>query len=328
MAERKNVGTSWHTQAKHALMHEFISKEVRVANRLSYYERLFWMDLTAGDGAAHDGEWHHACSPGILAHNAATTTKQPVVIVLYEKDRATYGRLVANLAVQLPPLGYIQDIDGWWRLDGARVLLRALNEDGRTARIDYLRNKDAVLILNDPNSITGFAMRPGFAKEVDGRVKGLRVLSTLGCNVSGIKRARLSREGALPIGGGLAVMSLTERKSWFELINEQAQSLPDRHDLLLVCFDRDRDQWAYLVSQPRRWRENDETRAEVRKAFAGVGRTARMAWYRRSEGVEGGPESDQFKRLKDELFYTKSELHEQANTPLPFDGTQERGDAM
>lgn len=98
MAKRKDVGTSDdHTPIKHAIMRQFVGKEVRAANSLGWIERLVWIDLTAGKAEpAYGDSWSDSCSPGILASRAIEST-QPVVIDLYEKNPDTYTKLVDNL---------------------------------------------------------------------------------------------------------------------------------------------------------------------------------------------------------------------------------------
>jgi hypothetical protein len=312
MPKRMGVGNSWHTQAKHALMSKFIERELTAANSLQWIRRLPWIDLTAGDGIpTYEGEWHACCSPGILAYHASMSRHQPVWVELYEKDPATYGKLLASLGEQLPILGYVQVGENQWR-HGERANLRALNVDGRKAQIDYVQKKDAVLVLNDPNSITEWAMRRGFANEILDRPGwvGLRILSTLGCNVCGIKMLPLDKEGTLPLGDGPEVMSLTERKNWFKLISEQVDVLPEAHDLLLAAFERDSSQWAYLMSVPSGGRTNwvAEAEEDVQKAFATAGRAGQMAWLKQNP--------ERFERTKDALFYTQAELFKRANQPL------------
>lgn len=279
------VGRSWRTPAKHDVMASFVGQEVGVVNSSPHHRditRLVWIDLTAGDAAEIDGhEWHSACSPGILARYAARSTK-PVEITLHEIQPATYYRLLTNLADQLPALGYEKDGENRWRASNAS--LHAVNASGATADVSYLRNSDAVLVFNDPNAITEWAMRPTFAEEVKAqRVWCFRGLSTLGCNVAGIKR-----------------LDLDERRHWFSLIGFEQQALPSYRDLLLAGIDRDESQWAYLLNTPTGWRGTTES--FVRSAFGRVGREIVSNWYR------GDPAG--FEAAKRSLFMTKKELRE------------------
>ncbi|HKS46737.1 MAG TPA: hypothetical protein VJT49_16820 [Amycolatopsis sp.] len=250
--------------------------------------RHVWWDLTAGNGVAeYDAPWRTSCSPGILANHAAKARK-PVDILLYEIQVGTYDRLLGELGNNLPTLGYEKDGEDRWVLDD-RVRLRAVNASGHTADTSILRPSDAVLVFNDPNAITEWAMRPSFAQEVTNRGVGLfRSLSTLGCNAAGIKR------GDLEDGSGDAKR---ERRAWFELIAAQQASLPAYRDLFLAGIERDAAQWAYLLCTAQTWW--GKTEAIFRTEFAKINRTTTMDWYRRDPA--------RFEAAKRFLFLTRRE---------------------
>lgn len=334
MAKFMDVGTSWRTAMKHAAATAFITREFRAGNHLHWITRFCLIDLTAGNGEpAYDAPWHSACSPGIIA-KLALTSRKPVVIDLYERDQATYETLLGNLAKQLPALGYQRTDINRWECKG-KVWLRVLPQDGRTASIDHLGRtasfdrltqaykttptNDAVLVLNDPNLITDWAMRPGFMAEAlnrdpraraSGKVTGLRVMHTLGCNVGGAKRTPFQRETAPAPTGDHRFMNLSERRYWFNLIEEQCEDLPARHDLALAAFKNDPAQWAYLFTTPRIDRWYADTEADIRSAFNAVNRTGEIAFYRRDR--------ERFEQLKMQLLLTKNERAEQENPALPF----------
>lgn len=277
------VGRSWRTPAKHDVMASFVGQEVGVINRSPYHRditRLVWIDLTAGDAAEVDGlEWHSACSPGILARHASASGKT-VAIALHEIQPATYDRLLANLDVHLPTLGYKKVGENRWRTE--KVTLQAINKSGADADVSFVGQSDAVLAFNDPNAITEWAMRPTFAQEIKARrVWCYRALSTLGCNVAGIKR-----------------LDSDVRRGWFDLIGSEQGALPDYRDLLLAGIARDESQWAYLLNTPTKWRGTTE--GFVRSAFGRVGREVISNWYR-GDGVG-------FESAKRSLFLTKKEL--------------------
>lgn len=279
------VGRSWRTPAKHEVMASFVGQEVGVVNRSPAHRditRLVWIDLTAGDAADVEGHvWRSACSPGILARHATRSAK-PVEIMLHEIQPATYYRLLDNLAAHLPTLGYEKDGENCWRT--STVTLQAVNTSGGNADVTFVGQSDAVLAFNDPNAITEWAMRPTFAEEIRARrVWCYRALSTLGCNVSGIKR-----------------LTLDERRGWFDLISSEQCALPDYRDLLLAGIDRDESQWAYLLNTPAKWRSTTEH--FVRSAFGRVGREIVANWY---HGAPAG-----FEAAKRSLFMTKKELRE------------------
>jgi hypothetical protein len=307
----KDVGTSeQHTPIKHAIMREFVGKEVRAANSLGWIKRLVWIDLTAGNAeAAHGDTWSDSCSPGILASRAVRSV-QPVVVDLYEKNPDTYGKLVANLDASLPALGYSRTHDnGWNQWDAGRVQIRAWPRDGREAGISHINRGDAVLVLNDPNSITEWAMRRTFVTEISDirGLKGLRTLSCVGFNVSGIKRTPFLRDDPEP-----RTDSISARSDWYGLIGSITDTLPDRLDLMIAGFARDRSQWAYLFSSPIVWRDKGEEEAVIAEAFTATHEKHdyEYAWAKRDR--------QKFVRLVDRRILTKSELAERETPSLPF----------
>ena len=313
MAKRMDVGTSeQHTPIKHAIMREFVAKEVRAANSLDWIKRLVWIDLTAGNAeAAHGDTWSNSCSPGILA-SRATKSIQPVVIDLYEKNPDTYAKLIDNLDRQLPALGFCRSRDNDWnQWDAGQTRIRAWDRDGREAGTSHLGRGDAVLVLNDPNSITEWAMRRTFVSEISNirGLKGLRTLSCIGFNVSGIKRTPFLRDAPEP-----RTDSVSARSDWYGLIRSITDTLPERHDLMLAGFARDRSQWAYLFSSPAVWRDKGEEEGVIAEAFNATGERHdyEHAWFKRDQST--------FVRLVDRRILTKSELAERENPPLPFEG--------
>lgn len=280
MAKSLDVGRSWRTYAKHELMNSTMGQEVGVTGELRDAHRLVWIDLTAGDAALVDGSaWHDGCSPGILARHAVKSSK-PVFITLHEIQAATFDRLLANLALHLPSLGYERTREDTWRIKST-VLLRACNVSGQQASVQHVQQNDAVFVLNDPNAITEWAMRDTFAREISDRTWLFRSLSTMGCNPAGLKR-----------------MKADERISWFDLVEAQQAALPTHRDLLLAAIERDEAQWAYLLGTASLWRA--KTEALVRTAFKRCGRTAAMAWFRKS--------APEFQDAKLQLFLTRNEL--------------------
>ena len=289
MPKQMDVGRSgWRTFAKHFLMNSFVGQEAGVTRNLRGVTRLVWIDLTAGNAALIDEiEWHRSCSPGILAYHAKDSVK-PVEIALHEIKPAVFDLLIKNLEYWLPTLGYSQYEDAAWRI-GSRVRIRAFNVSGKDASVDYVGRSDAVLVLNDPNAITDWAMRDSFPAEIVSRTGIFRSMSTLGCNPSGIKRG-----------------SAAERLNWFDLIRSQERTLPGYRDLLLSAIERDEAQWAYLLSTATAADWRDKTEAMVKSAFRRVtevpgsrGRTAAMTWFQQDPA--------EFQETKLRLILTKSE---------------------
>lgn len=279
MSKTMNVGRSWRTPAKHDLLGSMLGQEVGAASRIPDATNLAWMDLTAGDAAQVDGhDWAVACSPGILARHAAKSGK-PTEIDLYEIQPATYDRLLGNLGAHLPDFGYAQVDETRWEI-GSRVALRTHNSSGHGASTDHITRNHAVFVVNDPNAITEWAMRPAFAGEISQITWMFRSFSTMGCNVAGIKR--------LPI---------EDRIEWFDTVESQQAALPAHRDLLLASISRDEAQWAYLIGTAGKWRSTTEKVVET--AFRKIGRDAAMSWFR--------DDVDEFQEEKLRLFLQKTE---------------------
>src|SRR5437016_10142055 len=108
------VGRSWHTYAKNPILRSTLGQEIGVFNSLPHLHRAVWIDLTAGDGVAVDGEeWHHGCSIGIMAGHALAA-KKPLIIIACEIQAGTYDQLLVSLAERLPVLGYRRVAANHW----------------------------------------------------------------------------------------------------------------------------------------------------------------------------------------------------------------------
>lgn len=274
-----SVGRSHRTPAKHALMWKIAGREIGAAGQRWQIQQLRYLDLTAGDGLADEsapGGWEHNCSPGIAAYHARNSRK-PIEVILYEIQAATFDRLTRNLAERLPGLGYRRDGDEWI-CGNAR--LRLVHGSGARALTAGITTQTAVLVSNDPNAITDWAMRPSFAAEIRHRTPWFRAISTMGCNPAGLKR-----------------LPPEERQVWFEHIEKQAQTLPNHHDLLLVEIQKDDAQWAYLLCEPVKWRKQAERDALT--AFGAHGLSVNWAWWK--------TENSQFAEIERRLFLTKKE---------------------
>lgn len=274
-----NVGRSWRTPAKHDFLGSMLGQEVGAASRIADAWAHSWIDLTAGDAARVDGlDWASACSPGILARHATKSSK-PVEIDLYEIQAATYDRLLANLTTHLPDLGYRQIDETSWGIE-SRVVLRTHNNSGHTASIDHVTSHHAVFVVNDPNAITEWAMRPTFAAEIARITWLFRTFSTMGCNVAGIKR-----------------LLINDRIDWFDTVESQQAALPAHRDLLMASISRDEAQWAYLIGTARKWRATTEKVAGT--AFRKIGKGTALSWFR--------DDADAFQEEKLRLFLQKPE---------------------
>jgi hypothetical protein len=281
-----SVGTSRRTPSKHALLDGYLGQEAGATRYLPAVKSLAWFDLCAGDGIAQHTPWHRNCSPGILAWHGSQSWK-PTAINLYEIRPRTFGRLEASLAEHLPNLppppsraSAYQRQDGVWIRDHATIHTHHL--DGAKADLDGVDADTAVLVVNDPNAITTWAMRPTFVEEIRERTPWFRGISTMGCNVGGLKR--LDRD---------------EREQWYDLVQQKVAGLYRYHDLLLVAIEKDSDQWAYLIEDSSRADWKAKTEKLVKRSFDDCGLATRAAWL--CEDRVG------FRGLQDDLFLTRKE---------------------
>lgn len=276
------AGSSNRTPCKHQLMSRVFGREIGALStpKFAHVPGAFWVDLTAGDGVAANGEeWTKNCSPGILAHHARfQRNAKPVVVILYEKAPQTFVKLLGNLDANLPGLGYRQESETGWSCGPARIT--AFNADSATFDPYVIPADWAVHIVNDPNAINTWAMDPDLMAAVKGRSWACLGMSTMGCNAAGLKR-----------------LNRAERDGWYGHVVAQIRGLHSHHDLLLAAIKRDAHQWAYLLTAPRRWKL--EVAADACGAFAKGGFELECVWLRDNEGS--------FEVLLDRLFLTSGE---------------------
>jgi hypothetical protein len=206
-----------------------------------------------------------------------------VHVRLHEIQPATYDRLLSNLGIYLPALGYTAEGPGTWTHPGSESAVTAYNRSGANADVTDIDRDTAVFVVNDPNAITEWAMRPTFAAEIATKTWLSRCLSTMGCNPGGIKRG-----------------PITDRINWFATVREQQQAMPEYRDLSLAALDRDEAQWAYLVATSKEWRAKTDQAAK--KSAKNCNRSVSIAWWRQ--------EPHQFDDLLLRLFLQKSELEQ------------------
>lgn len=283
------VGRSDRTPAKHELMSRLYGREVGAATCNPGIRDLIWYDLTAGDAVAGEAErhWHRSCSPGILAHHARWERgDKSTRVLLYEQAPNTYRQLLANLAEQLPALGYKRPREDEWTAHEGRVVLRAINADGATADLSLIGPHSAVMVSNDPNKISDWAMPEEMPRAIREITPWFLGISTMGCNVGGLKR-----------------FDLDERKRWYGHVQSVTSGLPRYQDLYLAAIENDASQWAYLVASPRKtgyrrdWRGDTENAA--RSAFDRHGMALRSAWLREDRPA--------FTDICHDLFLTRNE---------------------
>jgi len=271
MPKRAIVGKSGVTPCKHDLLNKLLGREVGTlkANKLGLGIYMI-VDLTAGDGVPYAGKtFRKGCSPGIILHHAEYITNQTYVdasVLLLEKQQATCLELAENIQKQVD-------------LQCHDVLLHVLCRDSKSW--SFRENPaDAAFLYNDPNHIEDWCLT---AEMLATAPKFTTSLSTLGCNVGGMKR-----------------LDLDKRELWFDRINMVTSSIVQPwHDACLLSVGG-ADQWAYLVTAPTKWR--DQITSDCLAAASKMeGREAdpQIAWFKQDPAA--------FLALQQYLFLTKAE---------------------
>src|SRR5208283_2731568 len=136
----------------------------------------------------------------------------------------------------------------------------------------------SVLVLNDPNAITTWAMPRDLMASLSARTPWSRSISTMGSNVSGLKRGEKLRQ-------------------WKPHIDGIVEPLLSHHDLFLARIERDASQFAYLIETSKKdlWRTRLENDAVVCFGRCGF----QSAWLR--------PDDREFWRIVNVLLKTKEE---------------------
>lgn len=259
-------------------------------------EMIFY-DMTAGDGVPfvpvgqqsfiHDpGEqfqqFIRGCSPGIFLrhiHLLAANTSKPVLLTSCEKQSGTHARLVQNTAEWLGATGWQQVERGVYASGSA--LARYLCLDAKEMRPPGTDRDASCFVYNDPNHIEHWSLTPEFLR---GCPKFTTSLSTLGCNVGGLKRIEEEK-----------------RREWYGRVEVLCDSfLRPWHDACLFSIG-DADQWAYLVTAPMKWRERitKECMDAASKLEKLVSAPPRVVWRKDDPAA--------FYQMQRFLFLTKDE---------------------
>lgn len=277
MPPRPKVGKSGVTPCKHDLLNKLLGREAGtlLSNPLRINSYAI-VDLTAGDGVPYGQHFTKGCSPGIILNHAkyiALKTASKATVVYIEKQPETHRELVANLR---------QAWDSMLQGQGP-------SKGGLNAEIACMDAKsyrfppgmaDAAFLYNDPNHIEDWCLE---AEALATAPRFTTSLSTLGCNVGGMKRLDLDR-----------------RELWFDRINMVTSSIVQPwHDACLFSVGG-ADQWAYLITAPKAW--TDRITQDCLAAASKIqGREAdsRVAWFKQ--------DPTGFLNLQKFLFLTKAE---------------------
>ena len=281
MPKRAMVGKSGVTPCKHDLLNKLLGREVGTLTRNSLGIASYnIVDLTAGDGVPYENKFTLGCSPGIILKHAhflaskANPGSMRARVLLIEKQDLTFESLTANVKRGMGDL-HQQPLPNWLNVD-------LQHSDAK--QFKFPAGVDAAFLYNDPNHIEDWCLT---AEMLASAPRFTTSLSTLGCNVGGMKRLDLDR-----------------RELWFERINLVTASIVQPwHDACLLSVGG-ADQWAYLITAPAKWR--DRITADCLAAASKMqGREAdpQVAWFKQDPAA--------FLSLQKYLFLTKAENAQQ-----------------
>lgn len=306
MPKRQQVGKSGVTPCKHYLLDKILGSEFGVTSRPQFdnLSAYIVIDLTAGDGVpvTRDGElipvFNEGCSPGIclkhLDHRAKRHPDKPAVWIAIEKQPETFQQLWKNVSSHLEQLGgwhgtdqkiYEAPVPEWnSQKEGCKLILLNMNSHEFLLHKPLtqlnLDNECAVFLYNDPNHIEDWCLSEQLVRSLPRLTTSL---STLGCNVGGMKRLEIGK-----------------RRQWFDRVDMIAGTLQEWHDACLFSIGGP-DQWAYLITAPTKWRDRiSESCRKAAKQVVGRKADASITWLKENQG--------DFKDHQRKLFLTKQEL--------------------
>lgn len=222
---RNTVGHSLRTPSKHTFLRNTVIREAsalphiagrKVRDMLAGH---WWLlDMCAGDGVPT--EESGTSSPAILCEAADVFAKSGghATVLLVEKDRRTYRRLVDNF-------GHRSNV----------LVLHGDSRDPDAFPHDWPPNAP-MFVFNDPNHAAGFAITDQVAAQLP---QYTTTMSTLGCNVGGLMRS-----------------TANERGLWHGNVHRVVSHMRRHYDALIVQIPGDSSKWAYLLTGPSVWRRD------------------------------------------------------------------------
>ena len=277
------------TLGKHLLLNKVLGRLTGAFTRLNFLKSPFvFIDLCAGDG--NPSFFSGYSSPEIIQKHAEFLRKtygdKAAVVILVEQDKATFDRLKQSPHAQKAYL-----IQGNSRSpEVIQQIQEILGDRG-------VSSSSPCFVHNDPNKFSDFALTPELLALLP---RYTTSLTTMGCNVGGLKR-----------------LGLSERKNWFahvDLIVNHVKQV-NCHNAYLNSLHGDKSQWAYLVTCPKKWMLNTEK--DVQTSFKYWEKGLKTAWL---------SDSQKFNELIDFLFLTKKEFEENVtqSTNAGFIGNRDR----
>lgn len=289
------VGKSGITPCKHFLLNRLLGREMGVLSRgMPPVSEVLLYDLTAGDGVPYipaeqvellpQAAFRDGCSPGIFLRHAdwlVQRNRLPVQLTGCEKQAITHSELLKNTGRWLAANDWTEMSRGVHSKGHGEV--RYLHANSQDLQPPLINRDAACFIYNDPNHIEDWSLTPEFVRNCP---KFTTSLSTLGCNVGGLKRID---EG--------------KRREWFMRVEVLCESLLQSwHDACLFSVGG-ADQWAYLITAPAKWR--DEITAEclqaARKLEKKITAPPQVVWRKQDPAA--------FYQLQRFLFLTREEFN-------------------
>ena len=299
----RQVGKSGVTPVKHDLLNSLLGREVGVISQrfLPVHESIMF-DLTAGDGvpfiSAEQGKlfgpterpFTEGCSPGIFLKHMdwlLRKSQTPVQMIACEKQSSTHSALVKNAGAWLRLQGWEERSHGVFINPSSRGAASYRHQNAFDLRPPGIQRNAACFIYNDPNHVEDWCLTGEFMRSCP---KFTTSLSTLGCNVGGLKRID---EG--------------KRREWFGRTEDLCDALLQNwHDACLFSIGG-ADQWAYLITAPVKWREQitQECMRAAQKLEKKITAPPQVVW--RKVDPQG------FYQLQRYLFLTREEFNRGVN---------------
>lgn len=259
-----------HTIFKHALLNKLIGQFAGAASYLRH-DKIVMVDATAGDG--RDSGFSKMSSPKIFSRHLKFLARQRrcrAFVYMIEADQPTFFRLglaIDEIAEELdfPELEtHVFRILGDYRSPDVAAKLA-------------LSDRSIAFLYIDPNNAGNVELSQAMRDKLPSRTT---YLATLGCNASGVKRAP----------------DVTPRLECIDNLEYLLRFVNQYQDACLIRLDRDKAQWAYLLTVPSVWRERTEkeTIGPMRKHWS---RGLKCDWH--SDG--------RLMEIANELFLTKAE---------------------
>jgi hypothetical protein len=269
-----------HTIFKHDLLNKLSGQFAGAASYLPH-DKIVFIDATAGDGM--DSEFSGRSSPGIFSKHLkylVTERRCNALAYLIEVHQPTFLSLelaIDEIAAKLE-----------FRHLNRHVVLT--NSDFRSPHVTAklaLTDQSIAFLYIDPNNAGQVELPEAMRAKLPPRTT---YLVTLGCNASGVKRAPDSAQ---------RLKCVDNLKYLLSFVNPQYQ------DACLIRLDRDKAQWAYLLTVPKGWREKTEMQT-IRPLKKHWPKGLKFDWH--SDGRLLG--------IANELFLTKAEYSDSQQPEL------------